>query len=130
MRRLVDASIPALCLIAIIPATVHILDLPESLQRSLGEFIGRIWAITLGIAMAFIITGVALRRRKPDLAFQLEWPALVYAGLISSIYGTAIILTAGLQGWTSAWFVWAIGAHCILRYAELTVARRKARSHG
>jgi len=126
MRRFVDASIPALIVVATIPAATQILELPASLERSLGEFIGRLWAITLGLAMLAVCIGILLRTRKPEWAFRFEWPALVYGGLISSIFGTSIMATTGLRGWTAAWFVWAIGGHCLIRYIELGRARKQA----
>jgi hypothetical protein len=128
VRRFVDASIPLLIVIAVIPAAVQILELPAALERSLGEFIGRLWAITLGIAFSSICVGIALRLRKPAWAFRFEWPALAFAGLISSIYGTSIMFFAGMRGWTPTWFIWAIGAHCLTRFLELGRARRQAAS--
>ena len=126
MRRLVDASIPAVCLIAVIPAIIKIMDLPASLQRSLGILVGHLWAIALGAAMLLICIGIIFRRFHPATAFKLEWPALVFAGCISSIYGTIIFYVAGVRGWVAAWFVYAIAAHCIFRFLELSRARKLA----
>jgi hypothetical protein len=123
----VDSAIPALCIIALAPASIQIMDLPSSLERSLGEFIGRIWAVTLTLAMIAISTGIFLRGRKPEWSFRLEYPALVFAGFISMIYGASILLIAGMRGWAAAWFIWAIGVYYLFRFIELSAARRQAR---
>jgi hypothetical protein len=123
MRRLVDSAIPALCIIALAPASIQIMDLPDSLERSLGEFIGRIWAVTLTLAMIVICTGIALRSHRPEWSFRCEWPALIFSGFISMIYGASIFLITGMRGWAAAWFIWAIGAYFLFRFVELSLAR-------
>ena len=126
MRRLVDASIPALCAIAVIPSAVELLNLPVSLESLLGEYLGRLWAAVLGVAFVSICLGITQRWRRPSLAFKLEWPALIFAAFISAVYGTAIWFQAGLRGWAAAWFIYAIGVHCLMRFLELNRARRQA----
>ena len=127
MRRLVDAAIPALCIVALAPAAAQIMELPASLERSLGEFIGRIWAITLTASMICICAGIALRASKPEWSFRFEWPALIFAGFISMIYGASIMFTTGARGWAAMWFIWAIGAYFLFRFVEMALARKQAR---
>jgi hypothetical protein len=55
---------------------------------------------------------------------MLESPALVYAGLITTIYGTAIWLFFGIQSWIAIFFVYAIGVHFLVRFIELSYARQ------
>lgn len=123
MRRLVDASIPVCCLIAVIPTTAKLVRIPASLTESVGELVGLLWASTLMIALLLVVVGICFRATRPSLAYLLEVPALFYAGCVSSIYGTAIWFFFGLDGWAAAWFVYSIGANCIFRFLELYRAR-------
>lgn len=128
MRRIVDATIPACGAIATIPVFARIVDLPMALERSIGEASGILWCVIVGAAMITIVAGILFRRARPSLAFKLEFPALIIAGTISTIYGVTIIGFIGFgRGWTPTWFVWAIGFHCLARYIELSYARRQLR---
>lgn len=124
VRRLVDSAIPALWSIAFAPAAIQIMSLPASLERSLGEFIGRLWAISLTWAMVCICIGIALRSHKPEWSFRFEWPALIFAGFISMIYGASIFFLAGMKGWPAAWCILAIGVYFLFRFIEMFLARR------
>lgn len=127
MRRIVDATVPALITVATVPVFVHIVDLPTSIERSLGEALGIVWCVVVGTASLAVCVGICLRRRQPALAFKFEFPALIVAGTISAVFGVSILAVAPWRGWTAAWFVWAIGGHFIARYFELTLARRAAK---
>ena len=109
------------------PVFAQIVDLPTSIERSLGEAAGIVWCVVVGGASLAVCVGVGLRGRRPSLAFRFEFPALVVAGTISAIFGVTILAVAGWRGWTAAWFVWAIGAYFLARYAELALARRAAK---
>lgn len=127
MRRIVDATIPALIMVATVPVFVHIVDLPTSIEHSLGEALGIVWCVVVGASSLAIWVGVCFRRSRPALSFRLEFPALVVAGTISAVFGVSILAVAGWRGWTAAWFVWAIGGHFLARYLELALARRAAK---
>jgi hypothetical protein len=124
MRRIVDASIPAGCAIAVAPAATHIQELPPSLHAVLGPALGLAWAITLGVACLAVLVGICLRKTHPAAAFRFEFGALGYAAFISSMYGTTILIRTGLTTWTAAAFVYTLGAHFMARFFELMVARK------
>lgn len=128
MRRIIDATIPACGAVATLPVFARVFDLPMALERSLGEAFGIVWCVVVGASMASILAGICLRVRRPSLSFKFEYPALIVAGLISTIYGVAIYGVVGLaRGWTPTWFVWGIGFHCLARFVELWLARRAAK---
>jgi hypothetical protein len=127
MRRIVDATIPALSVVAVVPVIPLIVDVPMSLKESVGRGLGIIWCVVVGIAMLNICAGILLRKFRPSLAFKLEWPALIVAGTVSAIYSVSIFAVAGFRGWVAAWFILAIGAHCIARYVEMALARKVAK---
>lgn len=128
MRRLIDASIPVCCLVAVIPTTVKLVRIPASLTASVGELVGQLWASTLMIALLLVVAGICIRTIRPAMAYLLEVPALFYAGCVSSIYGTAIWFFFGLNGWAAAWFVYSIGANCLFRFLELYRARHAVKA--
>lgn len=125
-RRVIDATIPALCMVGTVPVFARIIDVPQSMHDSIGVGAGILWCVICGLAMAAISVGVALRTARPALSFALEFPALVIAGTTSAIYGVVLFGVAGWRGWTAAWFIWAIGAHFLARYIEAAWARREA----
>jgi hypothetical protein len=130
MRRIVDASLPAGCLFAITPAAAGWQKLPDSLEATLGHFWGQTWAATLAASMLAILVGICLRRPRPSLAYLIEWPALIFAAIISTIYGSAIWLRFGTPSWIAIWFVYAIGLHFLARFAELAYAHQVVAKRG
>jgi hypothetical protein len=126
MRRIVDATIPVLCLVGTVPVFARVIDVPQSMRESFGVGAGILWCIICGSAMALISAGIVLRQSHPSLSFRLEFPALIVAGTTSGIYGVVLFGVSGWRGWTAAWFIWAIGAHFTARYVEAARARRTA----
>jgi hypothetical protein len=124
MRRIVDASLPAGCLLAIGPAATYVQDLPLSLKSTLGNTIGHLWALSLALSMLLILVGICLRRPHPSTAYILEVPALVFAGIVTTVYGSAIWLKIGLSSWIAIFFVYAIAIHFLARFVELTYAHQ------
>jgi lipopolysaccharide export LptBFGC system permease protein LptF len=124
MRRIVDASLPIGCLAAIVPAATGQQQLPVSLEATLGTFWGHAWAATLAIAMLLVVVGICLRRPRPGIAYMLELPSCIFAGIITTIYGSAIWLKFGTSSWIAIWFVYAIAIHFLARFAEMTYARQ------
>jgi hypothetical protein len=123
MRRIVDASVPFGLLIALAPPSILGRPLPASLTLALGDSYGHAWSLAIWIAMLAIILGIILRKPKPAWSYILEWPALIFAGLLTTIYGTAIALNTGTQSWVGIWFVYAIALHFLARFAEMAYAR-------
>jgi hypothetical protein len=130
MRRIVDASLPFGCLFAITPAATGAQALPDSLEATLGHFWGQAWALTLGLSMLAILVGICLRKPVPGLAYMIEWPSLIFAGIITTIYGSAIWLRFGTPSWIAIWFVYAIGLHFLARFAELAYAHQVVAKRG
>jgi hypothetical protein len=126
MRRIVDATIPALCLVGTVPVFARIIAVPQSLRDSIGTGAGVLWCVVCGTAMLAISIGIMLRSVSPAWSFRLEFPALIVAGSTSGIYGVVLFGVSGWRGWTAAWFIWAIGAHFTARYIEASRARRTA----
>jgi hypothetical protein len=127
MRRIVDATIPALSVVAVVPVVPLIADVPTALRESLGRGLGIIWCVVVGAAMLGICVGILFRKSRPSLAWKMEWPALLVAATFSAVYSVAIFTYAGMRGWVAAWFVLAVGAHCMARYVEMSLARRAAK---
>ena len=122
MRRIVDVSLPVGCLLAILPAATYQQELPVSLESTLGYTVGHWWAVSLAVSMLLIVAGVCLRRPNPSLAYMLELPACIFAGIITTLYGSAIWLKFGTASWIAIWFVYAIAIHFLARFAELSYA--------
>lgn len=126
MRRVVDATIPALGMVATMPVWWRVIDVPSSMRDSIGVGAGILWAVISGAAMASVVVGIATRKTRPVWSFRFEFPALIVAGMASLVYGVVLLGVAGWRGWTAAWFVWAIGAHFTARYIEAGLARAAA----
>lgn len=127
MRRLVDTALPLFCGVGLVPLIPRLVALPNSLQHTLGETVGLVWACLLLLAYAVDLVGIWLRAAHPGWSFTFEWPALVFGGAISTIYASAILSAAGFGGWTAAWWIYGIGAYQLARFAELALARRRAK---
>lgn len=125
MRRLIDTTVPGCCAVAVIPIVPQFVAIPTSVQQTLGETLGVIWAVIIGALSLVIVAGIWLRRPRPGLAFKLEWPALVAVALLSTVFGICNVWIFGWsEAWTRFWYLNVIGLHSLARFLELAVARR------
>jgi len=128
MRRIVDLTVPVCAAIAVLPLVPQVTKLPNSLELTLGQKIGILWAVSVAALSVVLIVGVLLRVKRPGIAFTLEYISLISVGLVSSIFASAIVYITGWgRGWTSFWYINVIGFHCLARWAELARARHLAK---